>query len=427
MLSGKTSCGMQYAVRKSTSAVGYCALSVKCGTRDEKGYHSGIAHFLEHTMFKGTQCRSASVVNSYLDRLGGELNAFTTKEEIVLHATVLKEDLGKAADLLFEIATSSVFPEHEIEVEKGVVIDEIHSYKDTPSEDIFDKFEEMLFAGHPLSNNILGTPASVKKITRDELLKFVREKFRPCRMAFTMVADIDEKKMEKSVLKMISKYFPDNASDEANAPVLGCPSVAECKAGSVACGNYGVPSAEPFDKTLNKRNHQANCVIGALAPSLYQERERIATVLMCNILGGPANNSILNSVLREKNGWVYSVECGYVQFTDTGMVTVSLGCDKANLDKCVAAVYREIAKLQEGLLSERKLKAAKKQLLGQLAISGDNGETQCLSMGKGLLAYGKVSTGKDNRTLVEAVTAEEIREVAIKVFDFSKLSKLIYV
>ena len=417
---------MQYAVRKSTSAVGYCALSVKCGTRDEKGYHSGIAHFLEHTMFKGTQRRRASVINSYLDRLGGELNAFTTKEEIVFHATVLKEDLGKAADLLFEIATSSVFPEHEIEVEKGVVIDEIHSYKDTPSEDIFDKFEEMLFAGHPLSNNILGTPASVKKITREELLKFVREKFLPCRMAFTMVADIDEKKMEKSVLKMISKYFPDG-SVSADGTAVDCPHMVDCKAGAVSCGNYGAPAAEPFDKTLNKRNHQANCVIGGLAPSLYQERERIATVLLCNILGGPANNSILNSVLREKNGWVYSVECGYVQFTDTGMVTVSLGCDKANLDKCVAAVYREIVKLQEGLLSERKLKAAKKQLLGQLAISGDNGETQCLSMGKGLLAYGKVSTGKDNRTLVEAVTAEEIREMALKVFDLSKLSKLIYV
>ena len=417
---------MQYAVRKSTSAVGYCALSVKCGTRDEKGYHSGIAHFLEHTMFKGTQRRRASVINSYLDRLGGELNAFTTKEEIVFHATVLKEDLGKAADLLFEIATSSVFPEHEIEVEKGVVIDEIHSYKDTPSEDIFDKFEEMLFAGHPLSNNILGTPASVKKITREELLKFVREKFLPCRMAFTMVADIDEKKMEKSVLKMISKYFPDGSAS-TDGTAVDCPHMVDCKAGAVSCGNYGVPAAEPFDKTLNKRNHQANCVIGGLAPSLYQERERIATVLLCNILGGPANNSILNSVLREKNGWVYSVECGYVQFTDTGMVTVSLGCDKANLDKCVAAVYREIVKLQEELLSERKLKAAKKQLLGQLAISGDNGETQCLSMGKGLLAYGKVSTGKDNRTLVEAVTAEEIREMALKVFDLSKLSKLIYV
>ena len=419
MISGRTSCGLQYAVRKSNSAVAYCALSIKCGTRDEMGYHNGIAHFVEHTIFKGTAKRRASVINGYLDRLGGELNAFTTKEEIVFHATVLKEDMGKAADLLFELATSAVFPEHEIGVEKGVVLDEIHSYKDSPSEDIFDKFEELLFEGHPLSGNILGTRASVKKITRDELLKFVKEKFLPCKMAFTVVADMEEAKMEKSVLKLIGKYFPDTQVE--------CPSAAECSAGPVHCGQYSTPAAVPFDKTLNKRNHQANCIIGGLAPSLYQERERIATVLLCNILGGPANNSILNSVLREKNGWVYSVECGYVQFTDTGMVTVSLGCDKNNLDKCVAAVYKEIAKLQDELLSDRKLKAAKKQLLGQLAISSDNGETQCLSMGKALLAYGKVNSGKDNRLLVEAVTAEDIREIARTVFDFNKLSKLIYV
>ena len=383
------------------------------------GYHNGIAHFVEHTIFKGTEKRRASVINGYLDRLGGELNAFTTKEEIVFHATVLKEDMGKAADLLFELATSAIFPEHEIGVEKGVVLDEIQSYKDSPSEDIFDKFEELLFEGHPLSGNILGTRASVKKITRLELLKFVKEKFLPCRMAFTVVADMDEAKMEKSVLKLIDKYFRKTSVE--------CPSVEECVAGPIQCGHYSTPTGIPFDKTLNKRNHQANCIIGGLAPSLYQERERIATVLLCNILGGPANNSILNSVLREKYGWVYSVECGYVQFTDTGMVTVSLGCDKGNLDKCIAAVYKEISKLQETLLSDRKLKAAKKQLLGQLAISSDNGETQCLSMGKALLAYGKVHSGKDNRTLVESVTAEDIREMARTVFDFSKLSKLIYV
>ena len=206
MISGKTACGLQYAVRKSTSAVGYCALSIKCGTRDEMGYHGGVAHFVEHTIFKGTERKSASVINGYLDSLGGELNAFTTKEEIVLHATVLKEDLLKAASLLFELATSAVFPEKEIEVEKGVVIDEIHSYKDTPYEDIYDRFEEMLFAGHPLSGNILGTPSSVRKITRKELLRFVQDKFRPCRMAFTVVADIDERKMEKEVLKLAEKF-----------------------------------------------------------------------------------------------------------------------------------------------------------------------------------------------------------------------------
>ena len=409
MISGKAECGLQYAVKRSSSAVGYCALSIKCGTRDEEGFHSGIAHFVEHTIFKGTTRKSAAVINGYLDRLGGELNAFTTKEEIVLHATVLKEDLGKAAGLLFELATCATFPEHEIEIEKGVVLDEIQSYKDSPSEDIYDKFEEMIFAGHPLCGNILGTRASVKKITRDELLKFVKERFLPSKMAFTIVADFDEEKMEKEVLKLVQKSFGDR-QEPAHAD-----------------RSRFLPSVTQFDKTLNKRNHQANCVIGALAPSLYQERERLATVLLCNILGGPATNSILNSVLREKNGWVYGVECGYVQFTDTGLVTITLGCDKGNLDKCLAAITKEIGKLQNDVLSERKLKAAKKQLMGQIAISGDNGETQCLSMGKGLLAYGKIHSSKENQSLVEKITAEDIREMAQKIFSPENLSKLVYI
>ncbi len=421
MITGKADCGLQYAVKKSGSSVGYCSLSIKCGTRDEAGFHAGIAHFTEHTIFKGTEHKSASVISNYLDKLGGELNAFTTKEEIVFHATVLKEDLGKAASLLFELATCPVFPEHEIQTEKGVVIDEIHSYKDSPAEDVYDKFEEMIFEGHPLSGNILGTTASVKKISREELLRFVREKFQPCRMAFTVVADIDEPKMEKAILKLAGKYFSGPAD---------CPVQASCeeRAGApFSCGNYAVPEAVRFNKAINKRNHQANCVIGALAPSLYQERERLATVLLCNILGGPASNSILNSVLREKYGWVYGVECGYVQFTDTGLVTITLGCDKANLDKCLKVIEKEIMKLQNEPLSERRLKAAKKQLMGQLAISGDNGETQCLSMGKSLLAYGKIHDSKENRALVEGITAGQIREMAIKIFNPEKLSTLVYI
>lgn len=408
-MTGKADCGLQYAVRRGGSAVAYCALSIRCGTRDEEGFHSGIAHFVEHTIFKGTGRRSAAVINNYLDKLGGELNAFTTKEEIVLHATVLKEDLSKAASLLFELATDPVFPDHEINTEKGVVIDEIQSYKDTPSEDIYDKFEELLFKGHPLSGNILGTKASVRKITRDELMRFVKEKFVPGRMAFSIVADLDEKVMEKTVLKLAGRFFPSDVPDMPSEP------------------RNIAPSAEPFDMTLNKRNHQANCVIGGLAPSLYQDRERLATVLLCNILGGPANNSILNSILREKNGWVYGVECGYTQYADTGIVAISLGCDKNNLEKCIKAIDKELNRLQEELMSERRLKAAKKQLLGQLAISSDNGETQCLSMGKGLLAYGKISTGKENRELVEAITAEDIREMARTIFNPEKLSRLIYI
>ena len=415
MINGKTGIGLQYAVKRSGSSVGYCALSIRCGTRDEEGFHSGIAHFVEHTIFKGTQKRSASVINGYLDRLGGELNAFTTKEEIVIHATVLKEDLPKAMALLLELATCATFPENEINTEKGVVIDEIHSYKDTPSEDIYDKFEEMLFEGHPLSGPILGTTMSVRKITHDELIRFVREKFVPEKMAFSIVADIDEKKMEKDVLKLVEKFFGEGSSS--------APETSEETRRNVEPWNGSVR----FEKTLNKRNHQANCIIGGFAPSLYQERERLATVLLCNILGGPASNSILNYVLREKNGWVYGVECGYTQYSDTGIVTISLGCDKSNLDRCIETIEKEIRKLQEAPLSERRLKAAKKQLMGQLAISGDNGETQCLSMGKGLLAYGKITGDRKTKDLVDGITAEDVQEMARTIFDFGKLSRLIYI
>ena len=314
--------------------------------------------------------------------------------------------------LLLELVTCPTFPDNEINTEKGVVIDEIHSYKDTPAEDIYDRFEEMLFKGHPLSGPILGTTASVKKITRDELIKFVKEKFIPGRMAFTIVADIEEKKMERDVTRLIERYF-DETSDELS--------------GQRSCLSVPNPSAERFEKTINKRNHQVNCVIGGLAPSLYQEKERLATVLLCNILGGPATNSILNSLLREKYGWVYGVECSYTQYSDTGIAVISLGCDKQNIDKCIKTIGKEISKLQNTPLTERRMKAAKKQLLGQLAISSDNGEMQCLSMGKSLLAYGKITEGKATKELVECITAEEVMNMARIIFDQEKLSTLIYV
>ena len=409
MISGKADCGIRYAVKQRISPVAYCALSIKCGTRDEYGYNAGLAHFVEHTIFKGTTKRSAAVINGYLDRLGGELNAFTTKEEIVIHATVLKEDLSKAASLLLELAVAATFPDNEIKTEKGVVIDEIHSYKDSPSEDIYDTFEEMLFEGHPLSGNILGTVSSVRKIKRAELMKFVKEKFIPEKMALTVVADIDEKKMEKDVLKLV-KALEIETQEHPNSERM-----------------LSTPTARKFDFTINKKNHQANCIIGGLAPSLYQDRERLATVLLCNILGGLANNSILNSVLREKNGWVYGVECGYTQYADTGIVTISLGCDKSNLDKCINAIWKELDKLKTGTLSDRKLKAAKKQLLGQMAISGDNGETQCLGMGKSLLAFGKIAGSAENKAMVDGITAEDVRRMACEIFDQDKLSKLIYI
>jgi predicted Zn-dependent peptidase len=411
MRSGTAPCGLRYAVRRSGSAVGYCALSIRCGTRDETGFPGGIAHFAEHTIFRGTSRKSASVINSYLDRLGGELNAYTTKEEIVLHATVLKEDLGKAAGLLFELATEATFPVAEIETERGVVLDEIISYKDNPYEDVYDKFEGMLFEGHPLEKPILGTAATVKRITPDDLRRFVRTFFVPERMAFTLVADIDEKILEKKVLKRVAKVFPQDGASLAEAP---------------ARTSSSLESIPPFSKTVDKRHHEVNAVLGSRAPSLYDSEDRITAALLGNILGGPGSNSLLGRELREKHGWVYNVECNYTQYADTGIFAISFGCDKPNLERCLSALDKILDRVREVPLSERTLKAAKKQLLGQLAIASDNGEAQCLSMGKSLLAWGRIDTSAETRTRIEAVTPEALRAMARRLFDPAVLSRLVY-
>lgn len=408
MISGRADCGIRYAVKRSGSAVAYCSLGIACGTRYERGFHSGIAHFTEHTLFKGTEHKSSSVINGYLDRLGGELNAYTTKEEIVLHATILKEDLSKASSLLMEIATEATFPDNEVNTERGVVIDEIKSYKDSPSEDVYDRFEEKLFRGHSLSMPILGTPQSVRATSADELRRFYKEKFVPRSMVFTIVADIDEKRMEADLLRTFDKFFSGSGmvSGELTRPE------------SVTLDNV-------FDEVINKRNHEANAVLGGYAPSLYEERERIATSLMSNILGGPAMNSILNDILREKHGWVYGVESSYTQYSDTGIMAISLGCERENTEKCIEAVRREISKLQDNALTDRKLRAAKKQFLGQIAISSDNGESQCLSMGKSLLAYGKVASAEEIKREIEAVSADLIRDMACRIFAPDRTSCLI--
>lgn len=408
MISGRADCGIRYAVKRSGSAVAYCSLGIACGTRYEQGFHSGIAHFTEHTLFKGTEHKSSSVINGYLDRLGGELNAYTTKEEIVLHATILKEDLSKASSLLMEIATEATFPDNEVNTERGVVIDEIKSYKDSPSEDVYDRFEEKLFRGHSLSMPILGTPQSVRATSAEELRRFYKEKFVPGSMVFTIVADIDEKRMEADLLRTFDKFFSGSGmvSGELTRPE------------SVTLDNV-------FDEVINKRNHEANAVLGGYAPSLYEERERIATSLMSNILGGPAMNSILNDILREKHGWVYGVESSYTQYSDTGIMAISLGCERENTEKCIDAVRREISKLQANALTDRKLRAAKKQFLGQIAISSDNGESQCLSMGKSLLAYGRVASAEEIKREIEAVSADMIRDMACRIFAPDRTSCLI--
>lgn len=409
MRSGRSESGLSFAVKSSASKVAYCSLSVRCGTRAEGDLPQGTAHFVEHTIFKGTKHFSASRINSYLDRLGGELNAYTTKEEIVLHATVLREDIWKAVGLLLEIATRATFPEHEIETERGVIIDEIISYKDSPSDDIFDTFESRFFECSPLGRLILGTVESVGSITVEDLKAYYRRNFIPSNMALCVVASGDEEKLEKQMLALAGKYIMPG-QDQTVIP-----------------GEDQVSSSRHFDITEDKHNHEANALLGAEAPSLYNpDSERVTAALLTNILGGPSSNSMLGAYLREKHGWVYSIECAYAQFRETGMITISLGCEKGNLRKCLRAVERILSKICSAPLSEAKLKAAKKQLLGQLAISGEGGETQCLSMGKSMISFGKIMKDEQTRALIDAITAEDLHKMAVRTFTPGKVSKLVY-
>ena len=409
MICGTTPQGLRYGIRRSGRAAAYCALSIGCGTRDEAGYPGGIAHFVEHTLFRGTRRRSAAVINGYLDRLGGELNAYTTKEEIVLHATVLKEDLGKAARLLFELALEPVFPDKEIETERGVVLDEIISYKDNPSEDVYDRFEALLFAGSPLETPILGTAASVKKITPPMLRQFVKEHFIPSRMVFTVVADIEESLLEKRILALSKKVF----SDIDTVPVSA--SVSEI-----------LPEVEPFHKVVDKRHHEVNAVVGSRAPGLHEMPARLVAAMLANILGGPASNSLLNKELREKKGWVYGIECSYTQYAEIGIAAITFGCDRSNLDACLRRIRAILDRLCAQPLTEGQLRAYRKQLLGQLAISSEAGEAQCLSMGKSLLSWGSILSPEETRRLLEAVTPADLQQMACRLFAPEKVSTLIY-
>lgn len=411
MISGKTTSQVDWAVKSSGRAVAYCALSIKAGTRDEGDFPLGIAHFTEHTIFRGTSRRSATSINNCLDRLGGELNAYTTKEEIVIHATVLKEDLRKALSLILDLATDATFPEDEIDTERGVVIDEIKSYKDSPADDVYDRFEEMFFPDHPLSRPILGTAQSVRRITSSDLRAFYASSFRPSSMALTIVAPLEEERLARVAQSVLGKYFPGDGEPGGESPSRA----------------LRVPAAVRFDKSIDKRNHEVNAVFGALAPSLYDGDDRYACILLSNLLGGPSSNSILNEVLRERHGWVYGVETAYTQYSDAGLFAVSLGCDKANLPKCETAMRTELDKLMQTPLSGRRLQAAKKQLLGQLAVSSESGESQCLSMGKNLLSFGRITPDGEIVSRIEAITPEKLMELSRRLFVPESMSRLVFI
>lgn len=420
---------MKFAFKRVTSPVAVCAVSTMAGTRNEDPALNGLAHLNEHMLFKGTEKRGAASINNVLENVGGELNAYTTKEETVVHATVLKEDLKRAIDLLLEMVFTSTYPEKELVKEREVVYEEIISYKDSPADSIYEDFESRIFEGHPLQNPILGTRKSLARIESSTLKEYLHKWFVPDNMAITVVADMDEGKVVRIVERALQKYCPGEHCINVPERSFTDAPAEDNSALSAGDATEMQPAWSPrpaFTVELQKKHHQAHCVIGTAAYSYNKERKRLALALLANILGGPAMNARLNTVLRERNALVYSVEACFNPYKDTGLFTIYFGCDKPLVERCLTLVRKELERLVDRPLSSRELTNAKKQLLGQLAIASDNSEAQCLSMGKSVMVFGAVEPQETTRRKIESLTAEELQRVSREILSWDTLSILIY-
>ncbi len=424
---------MKFSFKRVSSPVAVCAVSTMVGTRNEEPAYNGLAHLNEHMLFKGTEKRGAASINNLLENVGGELNAYTTKEETVVHATVLKEDLRRAVELLLELLFTSTYPDKELLKEREVVYEEIISYKDSPADSIYEDFECRLFEGHPLQYPILGTRKTLSRIESSTLKEYLHKWFIPDNMAISVVADMEESQVVKIVERALRKYCPGQHCDIIRESTLQ-PLVAGTVGFGAAGGGTAAGESAPLDWTpvppfrieINKKHHQAHCIIGTRAYSYTQERERLALALLANILGGPAMNARLNTVLREKNALVYTVEACFNPYSDTGLFTIYFGCDKPLVERSLRLVRKELERVIEAPLSSRALANAKKQLLGQLAIASDNSEAQCLSMGKSMMIFGYIEPMETTRSKIESLTSSELQRVAQEILAWDNLSILIY-
>lgn len=401
--------GLRVIHRPDSSPIVYCGYQINAGTRDEKPGEEGLAHFCEHTTFKGTSRRKAWHVLNGLESVGGDLNAFTTKEDTVYYAAILKEHASRAVDLLTDIVFHSVYPQHELDKEVEVVCDEIESYNDSPSELIFDEFENMIFEGHPLGHNILGTADNVRRFTTVDAQRFTRRHYRPDNAVFFIAGDVDFKKIVRQLQR----------ADWPETPHVPHASVAPI------APNGPFASNPPSSLTVNRNTHQAHVMQGCRAYDIHDDR-RMSLYLLNNMLGGPGMNARLNLSLRERHGLVYTVESTMVSYSDTGLWAIYFGCDPHDVKRCMRLVRRELDKVMEKPLSAVQLAKAKKQLKGQIGVACDNRESFALDFGKSFLHYG---WEKDISTLfrnIEAITPEGIQQVARELMAPDRLTTLVY-
>lgn len=395
--------GIRIVHKPVSGKIAHCGFIINTGSRDENIDENGIAHFIEHTIFKGTQKRKSHHILNRIDSVGGEINAYTTKEKTCVYASFVIDYLERSTELLTDILTNSTFPEKELEKEKDVVIDEIYSYQDTPYEQIYDDFEEMVFRNHSLGKNILGTVKSVKKFNRKSILDFIDRNYATNQIVFSIIGNVSEKK-----IKQLAKKYLEPIQSKTNPLV-----------------RTDFSDYKPFQTTLKKDNYQSHAILGNVAYGA-NDIKKPGFILINNYLGGPAMNSRLNMSIREKHGFAYSVESSYTSYTNTGIFSIYLGTDQKNLSNSIDLTLKELKILREKKFSDIQLHRAKVQLLGQITLSEENNVNIMLGIGKSLLNYGKVDSLEVVYEKINRITANELLEISNEIFNPEQISTLIY-
>ena len=397
--------GLRIIHLPSTSPIVYCGIGINAGSRHEGEGEEGVAHFCEHVTFKGTQKRSSIQILNCLESVGGDLNAFTNKEDTIFYAAIQKEHLSRAVDLLTDIVFHSVYPEQEIAHEIDVICDEIESYNDTPAELIYDEFENLLFQQHPLGHNILGSHERVKTFTSQHAQSFTARYYRPDNAIFFTYGDLD---FNRLVRKLVSGEWNSVSGEMFGGTIFS------------DLNNSPFTTHQPPDTN----HHQAHVMLGSRTYD-YNDPRRMPLYLLNNILGGPGMNARLNLSLREKHGLVYTVESSMASYSDTGCWSVYFGCDHHDVKRCLRLVNHELDRVMQHPLSERQLQAAKRQLKGQIAIACDNREQFALDFAKSFLHYGKEHDIDTLFQRIDAITSEQLLQVAQECFDPKKLQTLV--